>query len=1097
METNNLIDLVLEVIGEQTKWRDLVDTIDTVFKDRVDNPAYQLEQLRFIDQNTDPEIIDKTLRMSGFNLTSDFLKLNALKLRRMVYLLNTYYAETNGREDFDRFMELLLGRQVTVQNLYTQDYVSFYPQPFGPLNIDNGSWFLTTHVDIAVALEGLDSLLLNPGQGLEDKILQLFYQVAPLNLVVKNFFFTSEITGNVYLSGKVLLNPIRFVDLKEPLFVQSITIVGPTDVFEGQQIQYLVQVQYTNGTSVTEFASSWNVSNPGLVGINQTGLATFGQISVTTVVTLSVTHRGFSSNKSVTVSNQTQSNRVLIDILIDGNNQIFENSSSTYQARGIYSDGQIEHINPFWGIDVSPIATISQLGVVSVLGVESDTPINIFARVVRADNVTITTTRNIMIRNSNPRPTLVGIYVSGPTMVAKQTEGQTYVDYAAHAIYSNNTEQIVQPIWEVSTSAARIFNNGRMVLGTVDGPIACNVTATYSEEGLTSRAVYPVQLLPATIELLEVVIVGQFEMTENTSAQFLALGNWNINGQLVTSYVNPLWYANKFDMSNTGLLTVGLVSGDFVELVVRATVVNRGVVVEGSRLIYVRKKPRLPEFITVYGPAEVVEGSITQYSAFLTWNDQTVTPIEAEWSLISDNMTGLDIDVDGRLNVTEVLVGTIEVKAVVTVGPDTLESIITVVLIPKFSLVRQLIISGPNVVAEDGRITLVATAVFEDNTTQVVRPLWTIRSPNPLNQPEPDAYIVSSEGVVQGRALQVPSSKAIVGARFFSREAEFEITVIQKQEIAENVVETAWIIGPSTFYADYTPGYALMVKFVHLDSPVMLSSDWSINVGTSIATIDDNGYIRPARDTSATIVISTCACNGPEEICATLVVDMIAVDGPGPGPSPDHIEIVGQDAMIPNTSRQYICNMVWSDNTRTQVTPAWMITAGDVGITIGPNGLVTVPAATPNGTFVINANYSLNTLTYVANKQVLVQNAPSLPVYGLGPIAIDTDGEITTYLTNQMPGTSSGFQLTLNASTPSTYMYFAHRASLGIAQFIELITGFEGGWDGATWPSDGSIGNTVGPLSVQRTVNGITETWYLYRTDFGGIGEFTYTVNYV
>jgi len=129
-------------------------------------------------------------------------------------------------------------------------------------------------------------------------------------------------------------------------------------------------------------------------------------------------------------------------------------------------------------------------------------------------------------------------------------------------------------------------------------------------------------------------------------------------------------------------------------------------------------------------------------------------------------------------------------------------------------------------------------------------------------------------------------------------------------------------------------------------------------------------------------------------------------------------------------------------------------------------------------------------------KIVTIQQA--LPIYGLGPIGISSDVDITQYLTNPMPDRNSGNTFTLNAG-PTQYMYFAHTVDLGVAVFIDVATNLEGGMDGATWPNDGSIGTTTGPLQVTRVdpVTGASQDWYLYRSDFGGLGNFTFQVNYI
>jgi hypothetical protein len=75
------------------------------------------------------------------------------------------------------------------------------------------------------------------------------------------------------------------------------------------------------------------------------------------------------------------------------------------------------------------------------------------------------------------------------------------------------------------------------------------------------------------------------------------------------------------------------------------------------------------------------------------------------------------------------------------------------------------------------------------------------------------------------------------------------------------------------------------------------------------------------------------------------------------------------------------------------------------------------------------------------------------------------------------------------------YGYFAHPASMGVATFIDNATGFPGGWDGAGWP-DGGSGTTSGPLTVTYDDGSGPKDWYVYRTDYSGIGQMSWTVQF-
>ena len=117
-----------------------------------------------------------------------------------------------------------------------------------------------------------------------------------------------------------------------------------------------------------------------------------------------------------------------------------------------------------------------------------------------------------------------------------------------------------------------------------------------------------------------------------------------------------------------------------------------------------------------------------------------------------------------------------------------------------------------------------------------------------------------------------------------------------------------------------------------------------------------------------------------------------------------------------------------------------------------------------------------------------------MPIFGTGPIAVNTDSEIEGYLTSELPSTASGQTIELNIAA-GTYGYFAYPAALGLATFTnQADSSIQGGWDGAGWPNDGSIGLSTGPLTVSRTINGIETSWFLYRTDSTSLGNVSYHI---
>lgn len=190
----DLTDLNVPIIRNNPTWEDMFDVLSQVMESNVESPIEQLEQIRFISEETDDEILKRTARLLGFDLTQDVLNLNRDNLIKLVSQL-PLYQEQNGTEVFSKFIDLILNSQTLIEFLYTKDYVNFYTEPqksagdktegFEHLLIKNGGqWFKTTHINLSIALINAETLSLNQGVKLIDRVKELFYNFAPIALVV-------------------------------------------------------------------------------------------------------------------------------------------------------------------------------------------------------------------------------------------------------------------------------------------------------------------------------------------------------------------------------------------------------------------------------------------------------------------------------------------------------------------------------------------------------------------------------------------------------------------------------------------------------------------------------------------------------------------------------------------------------------------------------------------------------------------------------------------------------------------------------------------------------------------------------------------------
>jgi hypothetical protein len=114
------------------------------------------------------------------------------------------YPDSNGTEAFTKFISLMINGFCDVTYLWSQDYVNFYAQPKG-LTIDKGGrWFKTTHIDLAMGFLTLAGLQLKQGQTLYQRTKEIFYQQAPITLVIERMGFSAYVKAEVAFGVKQL-----------------------------------------------------------------------------------------------------------------------------------------------------------------------------------------------------------------------------------------------------------------------------------------------------------------------------------------------------------------------------------------------------------------------------------------------------------------------------------------------------------------------------------------------------------------------------------------------------------------------------------------------------------------------------------------------------------------------------------------------------------------------------------------------------------------------------------------------------------------------------------------------------------------------------
>jgi hypothetical protein len=211
-EPSTIHDILPDSLLDRQVWKDLVDAFDELMLYSVDGPRRQLEELRFLKPDSDSKVLGDVCRMLGFDLSEDLLNMSVNKFIKLASQIGMY-PDTNGTENFVKFISMMTNGTCTVSYLWTKDYVNFYESPSGLVLNMGGSWFKTTHIDLNMGFSTLDGLKLKDGQTLGQKIIEIFYQQAPAALVVHSQTFTVDIPVEEIAFGATVVGSDRVYTL--------------------------------------------------------------------------------------------------------------------------------------------------------------------------------------------------------------------------------------------------------------------------------------------------------------------------------------------------------------------------------------------------------------------------------------------------------------------------------------------------------------------------------------------------------------------------------------------------------------------------------------------------------------------------------------------------------------------------------------------------------------------------------------------------------------------------------------------------------------------------------------------------------------------
>lgn len=1038
-------DLDVEIIRQQPLWESFLHALQEFLTDEVREPLRQLQEIRDIKASTPAIFVQQALQDMGITIPPDMI-VEPERLFDSVYMIPLLH-QVLGLDSAYRAISFVLGRRVITRDLYTEDYLEFYETPYGALRIDGGTWYKTTHITLEMQKVADDqNISLPKGTTLKDRFLSAFYQLAPINLVIDQFYFAIEVENkdDFGIHGFVYKQPVRRLIADANYTFDNVDMhVDGTDNADNNE-SYSFRVVTARGEEAV--AINWTSTHPQKIVWNG-NTATFTDFAEDTLVTVSATVKGNSYQKNVTVHRGLQDVRL---VQIVGPDSLRSGERGDYTVVAYHADGNTEVPAD---IRVTSSYATMEAGQLVCKSLPANAEAGLYVEVV-IGGIKYVGAKLVKLVWTDPNVHLIGFTLSGPDFMQEASE----YPLVTTAHYSDGTSTSnVLAVWE-SSSPAVIVDAGMAYTKLVAGPTQVQIKATHAFRGIVMSAYKDTTVSPQFLTVADLQIIGAQDLVELQKSQYSCIATLS-NG--TKTLVTPEWFTTAYSISVGGLLDTGLVR-EFAEIEVRALYEGITAVLP----ITVRRAPVVLQTLLLSGQTTVREGTPAQYTAYVQYSNGNTLKIEPEWEL-ENPVPWATID-EGKLVVNEPEESTVSVVASYDVSGTVHKQSKTVVVVGATNSIRGLFITGANVVNARERIILTATAVYEDGSFANVEPVWEVYTEDA--NAEFIAADIAGSGVIQGRSVDF-DMPVVVRATYFQETAEYPITVKFVERKGPDVPVSSRIIGGAVMYSTQVASFSQAILFKQCPSELLVSSDWTVD--NDDVRVDENGFVTSLVNADVTFTLTaTWSCGGYTRV-DSMVISVIPIDAAFIG-----IGIMGPDLLHIGETQRYSAEVYTQDTGIAEgvgriVTAKWQILSDTNNVHVTDDGNLRVSGPVVPQTITLAASYEADNTRVEGTKQIRVLG--SNPFYCDLPL----NSPIENLFANQLMIVDNKI-----VENFEQYGWLVYPTVFGLAEIVS--NGSDGDWTGNT--DDGS------PQVIRRTDNGVTFDWYVYRTKTPALGQKTYEI---
>ncbi len=407
-------------------------------------------------------------------------------------------------------------------------------------------------------------------------------------------------------------------------------------------------------------------------------------------------------------------------LLIQGSSTIGDKTTGEYTCKLVYSNGSTKSISPTWSLlSNNANASINASGVLTATNVAADSNTTIQAQYTDPDTqLTFSQSLFVTVQNNFY---LSSITVSGPDPIT----GLSSNTYGAIAHYSDGTAAVVTPTWSTSgISGASISASGVLTLPAVSGNQTVDVSASYTEDGITKTVTKTVNIGVIPTDL---TINGSTAIGDNTTSQYTATVSYSDGSSTI---ITPTWSlggtSNGATVNSSGLVTVpDLTTGAVRPL--NASYTQYGVTVTSSLNLSISNVYDIRS-IEILGPAQLGDNTTTSYSVRITYTDDSTLSVpnnQLTWSVTS-NTVGASINSSGVLTIPNVYAdGVVTVNVSYTYLGNTQTAVWPIEVSNSYKI-TSLTINGSSTLNDNGSTSYTCTANYPGGGTSTIVPIWTL-----------------------------------------------------------------------------------------------------------------------------------------------------------------------------------------------------------------------------------------------------------------------------------------------------------------------------------------------------------------------------------